>query len=153
MFLDNLLVVSDAQAVTASAVSTNSIDLGLPGGIGTPPKREIGTGEAMGFGVQIDVAADFTTGDETYQIEVISATDAALTAGILVHATYVRTAAQLALGALLFCPVPMGFPTQRFLGLRYVTGGTTPSVTLTAWLTSHALFSLNAKSYAKNFIV
>jgi hypothetical protein len=113
----------------------------------------VGTGEALGFGVQVDVAADFTTGDETYQIEVISATDAALTAGILVHATYVRTAAQLALGALLFCPLPAGFPTQRFLGLRYTTGGTTPTVTLTAWLTTHSLFSLNAKAYAKSYVV
>ena len=73
MFIDALLLVSDAQAITADAVSTNTIDLGNP-----TVKNRIGSGEPMAFAVQIDVAADFTTTDETYAIEVISSAAANL---------------------------------------------------------------------------
>lgn len=152
MFLDNLLVVSDAQAFTAAAVSTNSIDLGLPGGIGTPPKREIATGEPMGFGVQVDVAASSTT----VKIELIMATDAALTAGIVVLDERTFLSADLPLGALAFMPLPQGVAAAgwlRFIGIRVTPAGGAATVTLTSWLTTHSLFSVTAKSYAKNFTV
>jgi len=147
MFLDALGLVSDAQAFGAAAVSTNSVDLGLPGGLGTPPKREIGTGEPMGFGFQVDVAGTVAA----TLLEVISATDAALTAGILVHATRTIPLAETVLGALFFLPIPQGTPTQRFLGIRATTAGGT--ISGTAWLTAHDLFSILAKNYAKNYAV
>ena len=146
MIMDALLLVSDAQAFGAAAVSTNSIDLGLPGGVGTPPKREIGTGEPMGFGFQIDVSGTVAPS----LVEIISATDAALTAGILVHASRTILLAEALAGSLWFIPLPMGTPTQRFLGIRVTTAGGT--ITATSWLTMHALFSILAKSYAKAFI-
>jgi len=147
MFLDNLLVVSDAQAVTATAFSTNTIDLGS-----STPKREIGTGEPLGFGVTVDVAADFTTGDETYQFDIVQSANANLSSPDVV-ASFVRTAAQLVAGAMVFLPIPPGWPTKQYLGLRYTTGGTTPTVTLTAWLTARDLFSILARPYAKNYVV
>jgi hypothetical protein len=148
MYIDALLLVSNAQAVTATALATDKIDFGA-----VTPRREIGTGEAMGFGVQISVAADFTTGDETYQFDIVQDEDAAF-GSVVVIASFVRTAAQLALGSLHWLPLPQGFPTERFLSLRYTTGGTTPTVTIgKAWLTSHALFSIAAKSYAKGYVI
>lgn len=146
MYVDNLGLVSDAQAVTATAFSTNTIDLGA-----TSPAREIGTGEAVGFGIAVDVAADITTGNETYLIEVVQSANADLSSPDVINSRTI-TAAQLAAGSLHWLAVPVGFPQKRYLGLRYTTGGTTPTVTLTAWLTSQAMFSIHQRYYAKGYV-
>lgn len=147
MYLDALTLVSDAQAFTAAAVSTNSIDLG-----NVTPKREIGTGEPMGFGVQVDVAASSTT----VLIELIMATDAALTAGIVVLSQRTFLSADLPAGALVFMPLPQNVAVAgalRFLGIRVTPAGGAATVTLTSWLTAHSLFSTLAKNYAKSYVV
>lgn len=152
MYIDALTKVAAAQAFTAAAVSTSSIDLGLPGGIGTPPKREVGTGEAIGFAFSVDVAASATT----VKLEVINTTDAALTAGIIVLVEQTRLAADLPAGGLLFLGIPPGAPAAgylRYLGIRATPAGGAATVTLSAWLTSYSLFSVIAKSYAKNYTV
>lgn len=145
MYIDTFLRVSAAQAVTATAVSTNTIDLAA-----VTPRRQVGTGEALGFGLSVGVAADITTGDETYQVNIIQDEDPALGSPVVI-AEFIRTAAQLFLGSLHFFPLPQGWPTERYIGLQYVTAGTTPTVTVTAWFTSHALFSLLPQNYAKGF--
>lgn len=147
MFLDTLLKVSAAQAFGAAAVSTNSVDLGLPGGVGTPTKRQIGTGEPLGFGVTIDVAGTVAAS----LVEIISATDAALTAGILVHGSITIPLAAALAGSAWFVPLPQGTPTQRFLGIRITTAGGT--ISASSWLTSHALFSIASVGYAKGYTV
>lgn len=141
MYLDNLLVVSDGQAFGAAAVSTNSIDTGL-----TTPGRQIGTGEPIGFGIAVTIAGTVAAS----LIEVISATDAALTAGILVHNSRSIPLAETVAGALFFLGVPVGTPTQRFLGIRVTTAGGT--ISLTAWLTAQELFSIAARAYAKGYV-
>jgi hypothetical protein len=142
MFLDALGLVSDAQAFGAAAVSTNSIDLG-----NVTPKRQIGTGEPIGFGFQIDVSGTVAAS----LVEVISTTDAALTAGIVVEGSLLIPLAAALAGSLWFVPMPQGRPTQRFLGIRVTTAGGT--ITATSWLTTHALFSVLAQPYAKNYQV
>ena len=62
MFLDAQNLFSDAQALTATAVGTNVIDLSQD--------RSIGNGEPMGVVFTVDVAADQTTGDEDYTFDV-----------------------------------------------------------------------------------
>ncbi len=143
MFVDALLRVSNAQAFGAGpTVSTDSIDLG-----NVTPKREVGTGEPMGFGVAVTTAGTVAA----TLMEVISATDAALTAGILVHATRTIPLAQTVLGALFFLPMPPGTPTQRFIGVRFTTAGGTISATV--WFTDHNLFSIAAQHYASGFTI
>lgn len=142
MFLDALNLVSDAQAFGAAAVSTSSIDTGL-----TTPGRQIGTGEPVGFGFSCDVAGTVAN----TLLEIISATDAALTAGILVHASRTVLLADMVAGALFFLGLPPGTPTQRYLGVRATTAGGT--VSLTSWLTTHSLFSLSPRAYPKGFTV
>lgn len=142
MFIDALLKVSAAQAYGAAAVSTNSVDTAL-----LTPGRQIGSGEPLGFGVSIDVSATVAPPI----IEVISATDAALTAGIIAHGSRTIPLAEALAGSLWFIPLPVGTPTQRFLGLRITTAGGT--ITATASLTSHSLFSILPRSYAKGFTV
>ena len=142
MFIDALGLVSDAQAFGAGAVSTNAIDL-----CAVTPTLEIGTGEPLGFGVAIDVSGTVAPS----VVEIISATDAALTAGILVHATRTIPLAEALAGSLWFLSLPPGAPTQRYLGLRITTAGGT--ITATAWLTGQQLFSLLAKAYPKGYNV
>lgn len=142
MYVDAQTLVSDAQAFTGAAVSTNAYDLG-----NISVQREIATGEAMGFGIAVDVAASATT----VLVEIIQATDAALTAGIIVLAQRTFLSADLPAGTLAFMPLPQR-PTLagplRFLGLRVTPAGGAATVTLTAWLTSHALFSTQPRHYA-----
>jgi len=145
MFLDVFGRVSNAQAFGAAAVSTDSIDLGATSV--SPNARQIGTGEPMGFGFSVTTAGTVAPS----KIEIISATDAALTAGILVHVVRDIPLAETVLGAQFFIPLPQGTPTQRFLGIRVTTAGGT--ISGTAWLTTHSLFSLLAKPYPKGYTV
>ena len=148
MYVDALGRVSNAQAVTATAVSTDKIDLGA-----STVRRQIGEGEAMGFGVSVGVAAVADDGDETYQFDIVSDEDAAL-GSPTVHASFVIARGLLTAGSLHWLPIPRGGPPmERYLGLRYTTGGTTPGITVTAWLTSHQLFSINARPYAKGYTI
>ena len=142
MFLDALLRVSNAQAFGAAAVSTDSIDLS-----NVTPKRAIGTGEAVGFGVAITTSGTVAA----TLMEVISATDGALTAGIIVHSARSIPLAEVLAGALFFLPLPPGTPTQRFLGVRLTTAGGTVSATV--WLTSRDLFSIALQNYATGFVI
>lgn len=144
MFLDNLLVLSDAQAFTGAAtVSTNAIDLGAP-----TPKREIGTGEPIGVGVTVDVAAG---AGSTVLLEVIQSANANLSSPDVI-ATYTDVAANFPAGRMLFLPIPPGLPQKQYLGLRETSTTGTTTITVTAWLTSWALFSILAKPYAKNYV-
>lgn len=142
MYLDALLRVSNAQAFGAAAVSTDSIDLS-----NITPKRQIGTGEPLGFGVAVTTAGTVAA----TLMEVISATDSALTAGILVHASRSIPLAETVLGALFFLPLPTGTPTQRFIGVRLTTAGGT--ISATAWLTDSDLFSIALVNYAKGYTI
>jgi len=147
MYVDALGLVSAAQAFTAVAVSTNSIDLG-----NSTPKREISEGEAMGFALAVIVAASSTT----VLVEIINATDAALTAGIIVLSQRTFLSADMPAGALIFMPLPQNWAAAgplRFIGIRVTPAGGAATVTLTSWLTAHALFSTLAKTYAKNYAV
>jgi hypothetical protein len=148
MYLDALLRVCSAQAFAATGVSASSIDLGVPGGVGTPPQREIGTGEPMGFGVSIGVLPTAPSID----FEIIAATDALLTAGIVSLVKVTKAPADLPAGTNFFIPMPPGPPAARYLGLR-VTIASGAANGITAWLTAHSLFSITAKTYAKNYVV
>ena len=88
MINDFALEVSTAQAVTATAVSTNSIDLSsaqsaghLGAVVGANP-HGIGAGYPVYMVVDVTVTAT-AGGAALTTFEVITATDAALTAGIL----------------------------------------------------------------------
>ena len=138
MILDSQLQFSDAQAVTADAVGTNVIDISTD--------RGIGNGEPMAVMFQVDVAADQTTGDEDYQFDVEYASDAAQTTGRQLIGRRVfesgtpaapyQDADLLVAGFKFYVPIP---PTdlgesERYLGIRYDVTGTTPTITVTAFL-------------------
>jgi len=136
MYLDAQLLLSDAQALTATALSTNVIDLGAD--------ESLGNGEPMGVLITVDVAADQTTGDEDYSVELEVASDAAITTArqMLGRREFesgtptapAQNADLLVAGYSFVIPIPPAVlgDTERYLALRYTLAGTTPTLTVTA---------------------
>jgi hypothetical protein len=121
-------------------VSTNSIDTGAV-------SRDIARGEVVGFGLSIG-ASSLTT----LLVELISATDAALTAGILVHATRTFLAADVPAAARHFVPLNPGTPTQRYLGVRVTPIGGAATVTLDCWYTPKSMFGIPPKNVPLTYV-
>lgn len=121
MILDNDLVVSDAQAVTADAGTTNLIDLGITG-------RKIGAGEPMALVLFVDVAADGTTTDETYSINIQTDDDVAFGSATTLQ-TNVKTYAQLIVNSKFAFVIDPNWTFERYVRGYFDVGGTTPTVT------------------------
>lgn len=134
MFVDSLLLLSDAQAVSASAYSTNTIDIGSV-------VRDLGVGEMIEIAFQVDVAADVANGDETYQFEFVQSANANLSSHDSLNIVAIARATLVA-GFTFALRVPANLITKRYLGVRYTVGGTTPSVTVTAFLQPTCMSSL-----------
>lgn len=124
MLLDAQLQFSAAQALTADAASTNVIDLSSA--------RQIGLGEAIGVLLCVIVAADFTTGDETYAFQIQTDDNSSFSSATTLSTTTL-TAAVLTLGSRHFIPLPRA-GIERYLRLNYDVGGTSPTLTVSAWL-------------------
>lgn len=139
MILDAQHAFSDAQALTATALSTNVYDLSID--------RSIGNGTPMGVLFVVDVAADQGTGDEDYTFAIEYASDAGITTarqevGRRIFESGTPTApAQnadlLVAGFQFVIPIPPAAlsETERYLGVRYTLAGTTPTLTVSAYLT------------------
>ena len=130
MFIDAQQQFSSAQALTATAASTNVLDLGP---ITPNTQRRIGTGEAMSVMLCVSTAADSTTGDETYAVTLQTDADEAFGSAATV-AQWTIPASQLTAGATIGLGVPKGVAVERYIRLNYTLGGTSPSVTLSAYL-------------------
>lgn len=156
MFIDALNLFSDSQAVTASAVGTNVIDLSQD--------RSIGNGEPMGVVFVVEVAADQTTGDEDYTFDVEYASNAAQSTGVQLVGRRVfesgtptapaQDADLLVAGFKFVVPIP---PTalsesEQFLGIRYVVAGTTPTITTSAFLLPLSMVEANV-SYPNGYTI
>lgn len=138
MILDGQTQFSNAQAVTATAVGTNVIDLSQD--------RSIGNGEAMAVVFTVGVAADQTSSDEDYTFQVEYASNAAQSTGRQLIGERIfesgtpdapaQDADLLVVGFKIIIPIP---PTtlaesEQFIGIRYVTAGSSPTITCDAYL-------------------
>lgn len=138
MILDSQLQFSDSQALTATALSTNVINLSAD--------RNIGVGEPMAVMVNVEVAADQTTGDEDYMFDLETASDAGITTARKLlgrrifesgtPAAPAENADLLVAGFTFAIPIPPGglAESEQYLGLRYTLAGTTPTITVSAFL-------------------
>lgn len=156
MYIDKHLKLSDAQALTATAVGTNVIDIEVA--------RGLGNGEPMAVVFSVGVAADQTTGDEDYTFDVEYATNAAQSAGAQLMGRRIfesgtptapaQNADLLVAGFLFAIPLPptTGDEDGDFIGVRYTLAGTSPSVTVDAWLTPLSAVSQYV-SYADNVTI
>lgn len=127
MLTDYNLTLSVSQAVTASAVSGNTIDL--------ISIRDTGAGEEMNIYVNVEVAAA-AAGAATVNFQVITSAAAALTAPTIIGQTDAIPKANLTVGSQIIIPLPRSFINQlgqRYLGLQYtVTTGPLTAGTFSA---------------------
>lgn len=138
MILDALNQYSDAQALTATAASTNVVDHGQ--------ERRIGTGEPMAVLITVDVALAGTS--PTFAAALQSDDNSGFASAATVATT--KTYTSLAAGAKVVLPVPPGEATERYTRLNYTLGGTTPTVTVTAELVPMSMID-QAHLYADGF--
>jgi len=124
MILDAQNQFSDSQALTATAASTNLIDLGLD--------RNIGLGEQLAVVVNVEVAADDTNSDETYSVAIEADDNASFSSATSVASFSI--ARGTAAGTQFVQVLPMDLTTERYIRINYTLGGTTPSVTVSAHL-------------------
>lgn len=125
MIMDSLLEFSDAQAVSASAASTSSVDLGSD--------RDVGVGKPLYFVVQVTTALDDTNADETYVATLETDSDSGFATALATIATLTFARGDAA-GTKKYVAVPS--ENLRYLRAYYTLGGTTPSGAFNAFLTS-----------------
>lgn len=124
MYIDAQNLFSSSQALTATAASTNVIDLGFDG--------NLGVGEPMAVVVSLETAADDGDADETYSVA-LEADDNSGFSSAAVIATKTITRGDAA-GTKIVIGVPADASAEQFLRLNYTLGGTTPAVTVSAFL-------------------
>ncbi|MFP3799443.1 Bbp16 family capsid cement protein [Paraburkholderia sp. SIMBA_027] len=123
MYKDNLLTFANGQALTASGALTNIIDLGSD--------RKIGPGTPLWIVINILVALAGTT--PTLKLALQTSDDSAF--GTFDEIAAVSpTAADVDAGAMFVLGMP--WTNKRYLRMYATLGGTTPTVTLSADLTS-----------------
>lgn len=138
MILDLQNQLSDSQALTATALSTNVIDLGI--------SNPLGVGEPMAVVFNVEVAADQGAGDEDYTFAIEVGSNAGISSarqelGRMIFESGTPTApaldADLLVAGFVFAiqlPIVKAGVQNRYLGARYTLAGTSPSVTVSAHL-------------------
>lgn len=138
MIIDKSLEFSDAQALTATADSTNVVDLSSA--------SPVGPGTTLYIVMQLDVATDFTTGDETYVISIETDDNAAFSsAEVLATISFVGANAAGTRKVFGFT-----YTNQRYIQLLYTLAGTTPSMTISAWISADLASAYAALPKATN---
>lgn len=120
MILDYKTQMSDAQALTATAVSTDVLDL--------DNDDNIGKGEPMAVAISVGVAADYSDTDETYTFAVQTSSDNSTFT--TVTTTGAINGDDLPAGHIVV--LPLGHSNDRYLRVNYTLAGTTPSITVDA---------------------
>lgn len=128
-------IFSDDQAIIATAISTNVIDLGVPG---TPFDAAAALNQDVGKGasipVLVQVTSDFNTLTSlTITVEVSAA--AGLTSPVVLAEETILLA-DLVAGKQMFMQVLPNGADLRYLGVRYTVTGTDPTLgNITAGIT------------------
>lgn len=135
MLLDKEELLDNARALAAAAttVSTNKYDTGMV-------SSKFGAGKAIGIGIFVSVAADFTTTDETYTFALVSDADSAL-GSPTVHESRAILASALTAGSKHFIALDPNHDVERYVGLRHILAGTSPSITFTSQLMTFEQFA------------
>lgn len=142
MILDSQTELSNAQALTATADSTNYIDLGSD--------RDIGRGVPQALVILVETAADTASGNETYQFQVETDDNTSFSSSTIIAD---RTIAGSALTAGSRHVIPLGHSNERYLQGVYTLGGTTPSVTISAYIQPMDQIPSEDVSYANGYTI
>jgi hypothetical protein len=139
MILDKELQFSDSTALTASA-NSSVVNLGAA--------SRLFAGEPMVVVINVEVAADFTSADETYAFALQTDDNVGISSPTtLASRTILATA--LTAGSIHTLAVPVESDVEQFLRLAYTLAGTTPSVTVSAHLVPQT-FPDKYKTYPDN---
>jgi hypothetical protein len=142
MITDKLLRVSEDQALTTTAVSTNTIDLSVA--------RDMGEGQELFMNFAVTAAL---TGGTSVKFEVIQSASADLSTPTVIGSTDAVVTASLVAGyntAVRVNP-QIGSKGQRYIGARYTISGTYSAGTVTADVV--ATIQDGKKFYASGFTV
>ena len=133
MILSAQQLFSDDQAITASADSTNVIDLGVAG---TPYDAAAALNRDIGKGNKIPLLAQVTADfNNLTSLEIILSTGATTGLGTAIASQTILLADLVAGKQINLDYLPNGI-IERYLGIEYVVVGTAPSVgTVTAGIT------------------
>lgn len=124
MIVDNNNVLSDGQAITATAASTNVLDLGAPG---TPFGAPAAVEQDVAKGNLIPLAVNVTQAFNNLTSLAIALQVSADNSTFTEVATRTYLAAQLVVGQLDFpAQLPIG-TNARFVRLNYTVVGTAPT--------------------------
>lgn len=123
MITDKTLRVSTDQAVTTTAVSTDTIDLSIA--------RDMGEGHPLYANFAVTTAF---SGGTSIKFEVISSASAALSSPTVIGSSDAVVTASLTLGANFAVRVnpQIASKGQQYLGVRYTVSGTYTAGTVTA---------------------
>lgn len=125
MIIDAALHISRDQALTETAVSTDHIDLSADRDIGPAGQKYlVVTSKAAPGGTSPTIAISIETDD-----------NASFSSATTIAATGTLAAAAFALGTRVVVPFP--YANERYIRARYTLGGTSPTFTADAFLTSH----------------
>lgn len=149
MLVDDFLKLSAAQAVTASAVSTNTIDLGVA--------RDVAQGEDLYAVFQVDTTVT-AAGAATVNFQVITSANSNLSSANVIAQTDAIGKAELTAGRKLIVvalspavlnSLPVG---QRYLGVQYTVGtGPLTAGAFTCYITNSEV--AQGLNYASGFTV
>ena len=147
MLTDALLLLSNAQAVTSTAVSTNTIDLGVA--------RDVGAGEELNVVILVDESAT-ASGSATVTFELITSASSDLSSPNVISATTAIGKASLTAGrAPINLPIPVHLTQelgQRYFGVRYtVATGPLTAGKFTAQIVGHQMHQ--QKNYPSGYSV
>jgi len=122
MIMDRTGLFSDGQAITATAASTNLVDLGP---IGSGVTRDIGHGTEIPLAVSVTESFNNLT---SLTISVETDDNAAFSSATTVFTSPAYTLAQVAAGAKYLLPdaIPAG-TAERYVRLKYTVAGTAPT--------------------------
>lgn len=143
MLLDAQTLLSDAQALTATANSTNVYD--------SSSDRNIGLGTPLGVKITCDVAIGGTSPTATAKI----VTDDNASLSSKTDVTGAVSLAGLAAGGSVIIPVPPDTVMERYIAVTYTLGGTSPTITVTAWLAPLSMLETSGTNvyYAAGYTV
>lgn len=121
--MDRSALFSDGQAVTATAASTNVVDLGP---IASGVTRDIGLGTAIPLSIAVTQSFNNLT---SLTISVETDDNAAFSSATTVFTSPAYTLAQVASGAKYLLPdaIPAG-TNERYVRLKYTVAGTAPTL-------------------------
>lgn len=142
MITDALLRLSDAQALTTTAVSTNTIDLQVA--------RDIGAGERL---YMIFTVGTALAGGTSVNFQAVSSASADLSSPAVIAETGAVVTASLAAGDqhVLVIPPQIDSTGQRYFGVQYTIAGTYTAGTITCDVTLDVQDA--QKYYASGFSV